>query len=359
MNLRRIYGLPDVVGLCLGTNGPAERKLKWAQKDALDVAHVLSGARGTIPSVACLREPNVEDVRRALSSLAGRRPHVLVLWISGHGTPNGVVFSDGVMSFVELAARVAAVGADHSLLGLDVCFSGMYIVKEAALGDVVVGAVGLEYFRALAEATPSARVICSVGANRLAAEGGNVMNGHMTAAFLEASCVVPGGFHGLITDSPLFDAIRTISVRRWRQLPHALGLTTDFPVLYDQRYLVGQAAICRADIVGFDYVVGALVDGRRGVPTRMTARLLNAHGVPLHETEWRFVPYQDSAVIPATFSAPPQALHHDAVSLAGHFGRGAVPVRWLLTVEDLRGRVLAERQDAALISTKVAGGRRF
>jgi hypothetical protein len=254
---------------------------------------------------------------------------------------------------------VAVVGAHHSLLGLDACFSGMYIVKEAALGDVVIGAAGLAYLRALAEATPSARVICSVGANRLAGEGGNVLNGHMTAAFLEAACVVPGGIYGLITDSPLFDAIRTISVKRWRQLPHAFGLTSDLPILYDQRDLIGQASIYKADIVGLEYMVGALVVGRRGVPTRMMARLLNPYRVPLHESEWRFVPYEDRAVIPATFSAPPQALHHDAPSLAGHFGRGAVPMRWHVTVEDLRGRVLAERYDAALISTKATGSRRF
>jgi hypothetical protein len=351
----RIYGQPNIVGLCVGTNGHHPRKLKWAQKDALDVAHVLSGVRGTLPGVHCMGEPTVGEVEAALASLAGRFPEVFILWISGHGTRDGVVFSDGVMPFTTLAARVAAVGADHSLVGLDTCYSGTYLLKKGALGDVVIGALDPGYLQALAEATPSARVICSVGANRLAGEDMGVQNGHMTAAFLEAACIIRGDTDGLITDSPLFDMIKMISVKRWRQQPYAFGLTSDFPVLHDQRDAIGTAAIYSADIVGFKYIVSAIVADRRGLPTRMRARLLSHSGVVLHELEWRFVPYEDHDVKSATFSVPVQAIQRDPVSLANHLSHGAVAVRWHVLIEDLRGRMLDERCDSAWIATKATG----
>lgn len=355
----RIYGQPDIIGVCIGTNGPPPRKLKWAQKDALDVAHVLSGVRGTIPGVHCMGEPTVGEVESALASLAGRCPEVFVLWISGHGTRDGVVFSDDVMLFTTLAAYVAAIGADHSMVGLDTCYSATYLLKKGALGDVVIGALDPGYLQALAQATPSARVICSVGPNRLAGEGMGVQNGHMTAAFLEAACVTRGGDDRLITDSPLFDTTEMISVKRWRQQPYAFGLTSDFPVLYDQRDVIGTAAIYSADIVGFEYIVSAVIGNRRGLPTRMRARLLSHSGVVLHELEWRFVPYEDHDIKSTAFSAPIQAFQRDPLSLASHVSHGAVAVRWHVLVEDLRGRVLDERSDSAWVATKGTGSRGY
>jgi len=350
MRMRSIQDPPDIVGLCIGTNGgPRTRPLRWAHKDTLDVAHVLSGERGTIRNVMYFLEPKVPDVRTALSSLRGRNPDVFVLWISGHGSPQGPVFADNVMGFDDLARLVTGIGACHSLLGLDICYAGGYLVKKGALGDVIVGHVGPEYLAALAAATPSARVLCSVGPDRLAGEGVGVENGHLTAAFLEAVSVGRGDRAGLLTDSTLVADVRRVSRQRWRQDPWVDGITADFPIVYDQREIVGDAAVVGTDILGATYRVSAYVTGRRGVPTRFAATLSNRQGRALTRFERRFVPHEDEELVAEHFDVPLQAIERDPASLACHFSAGMVPVTWHVAIEDFRGRQFDDCHGAAYL----------
>lgn len=331
----------EIVGLCIGTNGgPRAPLLRWPQKDAVDVAHVLSGEHGTIPSVTYLLEPTVAQVRAALATLQNRRPLVFVLWISGHGSPLGPLFADGVMPFQVLGQLVKAIGARHSLLGLDICHAGGYLVKTGGLGDVIIGGVRPEYLDVLAVATPSAHVLCSVGPDRLAGEGIGVDNGHMTAAFFEAVSIGRGDRAGLITDGTLVADVRRISRRRWNQDPHVAGITANFPVIFDQSEVAGGAAIIGKDTFGGTFTVNAHVSGRRGVPTRFAATLLNRNGRTLTRFENRFVPREDDELASASFDVPLHAVERDPASLAHSFSAGFVPVTWHVAVEDFRGRQL-------------------
>ncbi|MCW5805915.1 MAG: hypothetical protein KIT31_26325 [Deltaproteobacteria bacterium] len=285
-------------------------------------------------------EPTVAEVRAALLSLWGRKPDVFVLWNSGHGSPRGPVFANGVMRFEELGWLVAGIGARHSLLGLDICHAGGYLVKKGALGETIVGGLGPEYLAALAAATPSARVLCSVGHDQLAHEGIGVNNGHMTAAFLEAVSVGRGDRSGLLSDATIVAGVRRISRQRWKQDPELEGITADFPVIYDQRELAGDAAIIGTDTLGATYRVSAYVTGRRGVPTRFGATLVNRQGGVLTRFERRFVPHEDEELVSAEFNVPLHAIERDTTSLAYHFSAGIVPVTWHVAVEDFRGRQL-------------------
>jgi hypothetical protein len=343
---------PDIVGLCIGTNGgPRARTLRWAHKDAVDVAHVLSGELGTVPAVTYILEPTLAEVRAALTSLRGRRPDVVVCWLSGHGSPRGPVFADGAMRFEELGRLVAEIGARHSLLGLDICFAGGYLIKKGALGDVIVGGFGPEYVDALAAATPSARVLCSVGADRLAGEGVGVDNGHMTGAFLESISIARGSRAGLLMDSTLVSEIKRVSRMRWRQEPRVSGITSDFPIIYDQRDLVGGAAIVGTDTSDTAYTVSAYVTGRRGVPTRFAATLVNQQGRQLTRFERRFVPHEDEELATASFSVPVHAIERDPVRLAYHFRSGVVPATWHVVVEDFRSRAFDACRGTVYLAT--------
>jgi hypothetical protein len=277
-----------------------------------------------------------------------------VLWISGHGSPQGPVFADGALRFEDLARLMTRIGARHSLLGLDICFAGGYLVKKGALGDVIVGDVGPEYLAVLTEATPSARVLCSVGPNRLAGEGIGVDNGHMTGAFLEAVSVGRGTRAGLIMDSTLASDVARIAQLHWGQQPYTSGLTSDFPVIYDQRESVGGAAIVGTNTLGTTYTVSAYVTGRRGVPTRFAATLLSQNGSKLTRIERRFVPHEDEELASASFDVPIHALARDPMSLAYHLGAGIVPVTWHVAVEDFRGRQLDACHGTVLIATRRA-----
>jgi len=330
----------DVTALCFGTNrGPHTKPLRFAEKDAVEAAHMLTGAIGTATGATYLLSPTLSEARRAFADVARRAPSVFYFFDSGHGSPKGIVLGDGVLTFDELAGWVRRVNAPHSLVALDICHAGAYLQKEGALGDTIVGGVGLDYLDALANATEGNRVFCSVGADRLAAEGGGVRNGHFTASMFEALSLVRSR-DGFVMDHDLFTMLARVSVSRFRQRPYASGLTNDLPIAYSQPRLIGSGAIVSTDKLAASLKVGALVTGRHGVPTRWRSTIANRAGRVLVESERHFLPTEDVFMANATFAVPSERIALDPMSQIPLLLRGATALVWHVSLEDMRGRVL-------------------
>lgn len=150
--------VPDIICLALGTNtGRGAHRLRCAEKDATDIAHLFAGRVGPATDPMLMLSPRVDEVRGVLRGLVGRRPDVLVIFNSGHGNRNGVLLADGILGYSELTEWIQLIGATHTLVLLDVCHAGAMI--KQGLGGVTVGALDLGYIDALAVATPSTRVL--------------------------------------------------------------------------------------------------------------------------------------------------------------------------------------------------------
>jgi hypothetical protein len=346
-----------LAALCVGTNGLGALRLRYAEKDAVDVANFHRGQSGIYApeSVTCLIAPTVHEAREALRQYVGAGLDVFTLFNSGHGNRLGVRLADGMLGYHELSAWIAMIGAKHSLVELDVCSAASYIEKRGALGDVVVGAMpDRTVLEALARATPGNRVYCSTGADRSASEGAGVENGHYTAARLEAASVIDGS-HGLVMNDSCFRALKRICVQRWDQVPQALGNeANDLPVARDQRRLDGGAAAISSDVTACGLVASAVVTGRYGVPTRWRAELSNRNRRVLATIDLPFVPDEDVYVSTATFVAPVDALVLDPTSRTHLMMRRAAPVLWRISVEDLRGRAFERFQVPAFWSRQAA-----
>lgn len=340
---RRLLKKPFTIKiLCIGTNhGPGADALQWAEKDAVDVALLLEGRVGCADAVTCLVAPTLDEVRAALTEIEAARPDVFVLYNSGHGSRFGFLVADDVFRYDELARWIRAIDAKHSLTILDVCHAGAYLRKHAALGEVV-GATNLSYLELVAAATPSSRVICSVGVNRLSHEGAGVENGHLTASLLEAVSKCDGTLHGWITDAEMFASLEKISISRFKQRPLALGLTGDLPIVHAQGWLQGSALIIDTQTIPRGWKVSALVLNRYGIPTAIAGMLKDRHGRVLTSAARQFVPADDHDVASAEFQYSADALAEDPYITMTLAVRGVVLLFWHVVVCDLRGRPLEQ-----------------
>ena len=331
----------NIVCVALGTNqGPGAPPLDCAEKDATDIAHLFSGHVGPATQSALLLSPRVNDARQVLRQLVGRPPDVLIVFNSGHGSLKGVLLADGILQYAELRDWISLIGARNTLVLLDVCHAGA-MIKEG-LSGVVVGALDLGYLNALASATPGTRVFCSVGADRNAGENAEMGNGYFTAAVLEASSIINARRPRWINDQELFNAIARIS-KRWGQTPIARGITRNFPVIAEQRLVLGSATLIGADPTMDTIEASALIYDRAGVPMRWRAQLATAAGRRvLANLEQRFVPVDDEVESVCVFALPQDAVARDPMSLVHLRAVRQMPLVWRVALEDLRGRVFDE-----------------
>ncbi len=284
--------------------------------------------------------PRVDEVRGVLRGLVGRRPDVLVIFNSGHGNRNGVLLADGILGYSELTEWIQLIGATHTLVLLDVCHAGAMI--KQGLGGVTVGALDLGYIDALAVATPSTRVFCSVGIDRNAAENAELGNGYFTASVLEAASILNARRNGWINDAELFTAVERIS-KRWGQRPEARGITRNFPVIAEQRDLIGDAVVIGTNPQFNAIAASALIYGRSGIPTRWRAQLMARQGQRvLADFEQRFMPTSDEFETVGVFPVPHGAVMLDPLSQMHLLAIRRAPLAWHVAIEDLRGRVFEE-----------------
>ncbi|KAB2911340.1 MAG: caspase family protein [Kofleriaceae bacterium] len=326
--------------LCVGVN----HDLRFAQKDAVDMARFLMGPAGVVEpeDVTCLLEPTVDELRAALDEVVAAAPTHFLFFFSGHGAPVGISLRDAIMGFDELADWIASVGADHTFTILDTCHAGAFV---AVSGPTTLGAIVDDSLDLLASATPSNRVICSSAAGRLSGEGHGVANGHFTAALLAAMQVAAGDLkgrvHAWISDRRLYDHAHRLLTKRWRQVPVARCLTGDFPVVRDHRRVFGAAAITGASVVDGGLELSFTLSGRFGLPTQVRVQLLNAHRKVLATFGNLVTDEADDDGGALVYTLPSDRVVLDPISQRHLLARGAVPVIWRVSILDARGRVLA------------------
>lgn len=333
--------------LCVGTNvGPGSRPLRFAEKDAVDVAHLMSGHAGVLRPARIMKAPTRAGLRRALHDLCDLELDVFVFYNSGHGSPDGILLRDGMFEYGELAQFVQAINAAHSLVILDVCHAGAYLRNREGLGDVEVG--GVDFLTLLAEATPGARVLCSVAAHRNAGEGVGVRNGHFTASLLESAATTPSDLHGWITDTRWFAATAAIAKQRWAQPPVAVGLTADLPLLRDQAWVQGRGAIdvrCARGVCD----VYTRVGGRQGLPTAIQVDVCNAHGYRIAGGGGQFVPTSNDHPERGSYRLPFDVVLGDETTHYYLQSTSRAPLSVTVSVSDLRGRVLGQVQRSLVV----------
>jgi len=326
--------------LCVGVN----RGLRFAQKDAVDVAGYLMGPAGIVQAedVTCLLEPTVAEFHAELHDVIASAPTHFLFFFSGHGSPAGIALRDATMGFDELAAWISAIDAEHTFTILDTCHAGGFI---AVSGPTTLGAIADDSLDLLANATPSSRVICSTAADRLAGEGRGVANGHFTAAFLAAMQLAPGDLKGRtqawISDSCIFEHTRRTMTRRWRQVPVARRLTGDFPVVQDHRRVFGSASFIRAEVLDGGFELSFALSDRFGLPTVVSVEAQNHRRRPLLTYQNVVTAEADDDTGTLIYPVPLERIALDPTSQLQLLRGGAVPIVWRVSTRDARGRVLA------------------
>lgn len=325
--------------LCVGVN----RDLKFAQKDAQDVAGLMASPLSMVPphEVVCLLEPSITEMRRHLYRITQEAPTHFLLFFSGHGSPEGICLSDQTMRFGELARWLTAVQARHTFSILDTCHAGAFLEKGAVLGALAVDGIDL-----LARATPSSRVICSSAADRFSGEGMGVPNGHFTASFMAAMMVAPGDLGtrqgAWISDARIYKYTRRILKKQWGQEPVCRRLTGDFPVVRDHKDVVGSGAIVGTDFIDGTFQATIALSGRFALPTTVRVEALNRQGrqLAVFNQVMRASGNDDVRTYSLTF--PPEQLMLDPESRLHFRLRQAAPIVWRASILDARGRMLDE-----------------
>lgn len=328
--------------LCIGTDlARGARPLRYSIKDADDMARFLSGPVSLGTKVRVLRNPTRKSVQAELQRQASLGVDVFVLYNSGHGTERGIVLADKVLSYEELRSWIAKIGARHSVVILDVCHAGAYLRKS--LGDIVGGVQAPDLLARLARATPGNRVMCSVGAGRLAGEGVGIDNGHFTAALLEAAGRIDTT-DGLIDDLTLFQGTAEIASARWNQDPIGYDLTGDLPLARAQTFPQGTATLMDVQFSGDALIASTLVFARQRIPTYVSAELVNQAGEVLDVLGRGFVPEDGVELIGHELVVSPGVVYGDELSMCTLLLDGYAPLAWRLCVRDARGRELGSFQ---------------
>ncbi len=334
--------------ICVGVNhAPRADVLRFAEKDASDIARIMSGQVGPVDpeNVMVLHGATKARLRAALTQVRADKPDFLLFYFSGHGSTAGLSLRDGLFSYDELSRWLQAIGATASATVLDTCYSGAFI-KE---GRTVLGAVDVDVLQLLAEATPGNRVICSSSADRKSSEGGGVRNGHMTAALIDAILQAPGDLRGKdggwITARRLFSRIQKTLTHRG-QCPVAYGLEGDFPFARDHQFIYGDAELAGLDISGQHVLVSLAVTDRRGIPTIVSAEASNRQGRRLFHRAFTVFATDVIDVANVSFRFDTSAVAMDPASQIHLLMRNTAPVIWRVALLDARGRHLdvAEQQ---------------
>jgi hypothetical protein len=340
---RFVHSRPLVTSaLCIGTDlAQGARPLRYSIKDADDVARFLSGPVSLGTTTRVLRNPTRKQVRTELHRQTTLGADVFVLYNSGHGTERGIVLADKVLSYEELRTWIVQIGARHSVVILDVCHAGAYLRKS--LGDIVGGIQAPDLLARLARATPGNRVMCSVGAGRLAGEGNGIDNGHFTAALLEAAGRIDT-HDGLIDDLTWFEGTAEIVSARWNQDPIGYDLTGDLPLARAQRFPQGTATLMDVQLADDTLIASMLVFARQRIPTYLSAELVNQAGEVIDVLNRGFVPNDGVELIGQALVVSPNIVYGDELSMCTLLLDGHAPLAWRLTVRDARGRQLGAFQ---------------
>lgn len=356
--------------LSIGVNyGPGADLLSFAEKDAIDVFRVFSGALGP-PRVGgrCFLGARATraEVLAALDALAWQQPEYLLLYFSGHGSEEGILLADGLLYYDELARYVRLIRARAIMTILDTCHAAAYgrFVSRAEVAGLGGIDDDLTWLRVLSEAHPGMRMLFATSADTLSRESPDAKNGLFTAALLHAfhhaEADLPAGSPKLISDLQAFvsacDFMQEQQTKKSKrpesdlvplhiQQPQSLGHLGNFPLVRSQvERAVGTATITNFAVLrGLSVRVDFVVSGRRNIPTRWRVRLSHPDGSPIVSRSRRFVPAKDEHSEGGRIRFPVSVLDEDLASCLVLDDGWQLPVRWTFELLDDHDHLLARR----------------
>lgn len=226
--------LAIVVGV---NNSPGSAPLRNAENDARDLAAFLAGPQGLVgPNDVCLllgQTATWFNVRAAFEEAARRRPGLLLLVFSGHGSSNSIFLSDGEVDHAIVAQCVRYVGAPKAAVVIDACHAGAFASQSgfAGLGEIP----DASWQMLLARMLPGVRLLLAARADELASDGQG-RNGTFTHCLLVGLRKLRGDFafggRVYITAEALFRFAAAFVQQHTNghQKPISFGPTADFPI---------------------------------------------------------------------------------------------------------------------------------
>lgn len=318
---------------------------------------MLTGALGP-PSIraACLtgNEATKNAVVSALEAATSEPAPFYMVYFSGDASGKGLRVADGYVDGGAVNRHFERVTAPSVLF-----------VLEVACGPRPDEDIVPRWVQALAEARPGFRL----AATRATRIGGGVEGegrGRFTAAFLSALATADGDidFEGarFVSDRRAMEETRGGLVKRWgvTHLPTEMGTFGDFPLARCQAARpVGSAKVLGLAMgKGMSGVVRHLVEGRRGVPTRIRLAMLDATDERLGEEEVTIVPDEDR-LLGRTRIRLPEGVLADHVVWGATLELGeSVHVRLRVTLLDSRGHVLDQKSYGHEYTELPGGARR-
>ena len=257
-------------------NHPHSPALSFAEKDASDIYQALTGGKGSFSQgqskILLGSNSTVGNMYQSLRQAAIQQPDHFLFFFSGHGNKEGLGLSDGTFSFWDLHNFLRNINAKNTLVILDVCHAGSFLLKE---GQIRIGApISHTWMDVLANATPSTRLFFSCGSDRSSSENNEMLNGCFTGALLE----------GMKHASPTLESNRIVSdtaafyyaknhilyVQKRNQIPECKGLTGDFPLqLSEKTVWVGNAYISDVLFIDGSVKIQIALNRRKFVSTRV------------------------------------------------------------------------------------------
>lgn len=337
------YGEDDMK-MCLisiGVNDDgANPVLRFAEHDAHEVYEALIGAEGPVAESDAVRllgdRATLANVFDAFDLVKGLSPSHLVFYFAGHGHKDGIELAGKThLSFLDLIAELKRFKGSDIFVILDSCQAGgFYHYTER--GQLRIGGVlDSGYMMALANATPSTRLMFSVGATRKAGENDQLNHGIFTAALLaafrHASARLDRDDAVYLDDQAVFRYIKR-HIREFQgslQAPESFGLTGDFPMLRRERdnSAIGDGLIVgvQADPGQYRLIYLLWLKDRRAVATTFSYEVFSPRGKLLHRESVQIKPDSNGDWYPLSVRFNPTWIRHDLRTLrAFHLNREAL-----------------------------------
>lgn len=327
--------------ISIGVNDDgANTVLSFAEHDAHEVYEALVGAEGPVAEHQAFRllgdHATLSNVFKAFDRVKDLSPSHLVFYFSGHGDRDGLALAGQTeISFKELIAELRRLWRCDIFVILDSCEAGGFY-QYTKRGQIRIGGVlDLSYMLALANATPSTRLMFSVGGTRNAGENDQLRHGIFTAALLaafrHASARLDRDDAVYLDDQAVFRYIKR-HIREFQgslQAPESFGLTGDFPMLRRERdnSAIGDGLIVgvQADPGQYRLIYLLWLKDRRAVATTFSYEVFSPRGKLLHRESVQIKPDSNGDWYPLSVRFNPTWIRHDLRTLrAFHLNREAL-----------------------------------
>lgn len=239
------------VAVIIGVNdAPGQTRLRNAEHDAQDLASFLRGPWAPVaPGDAfVLVGPRAgsADVRAAFRAAAARRPDLLLVSFSGHGSTDSVCLADGPLSHRLLGDWIRGVGAQRGAVIIDACHAEAF---ASQFSGEISGVPDDSWQHLLTRMLPGMRLLLASRIRETAADGPG-RNGLFTAGLLDAFRTLRGdllhkGSRYITAEAAFRHAARFVLTHSaGTQSPVVQGRVADFAIARP-RTTVGAATVAR------------------------------------------------------------------------------------------------------------------